>query len=981
MAFRIRTKPRIPVRGAYNMNNKRNSRIVFFILTAIISTLSANAQSVVWSVSGDNIAQIVPDRAVKRQSFPKEFKLFDLNIKPLRSELSAITDSKSGSAVISLPNADGGIERFEISEASNFEPELQAKFPDIRAFSGRGLTDRYATVKLSISPSGVSGMVFRTAAPFVQTGGETEFIEPYSADRKTYAVFKSGREKGELPWACSTEEKSLFSDWKPKVNVLETPSSNEGTIRTMRLAQSCNGEYANFFGATGPSHVALVLAAYNATLTRANGVYEKDLGLHLNLIPETTAIIFYNPATDPYSTTLSEWNDQLRNAIIAAGITTQMYDIGHMFGQSGGGGNAGCIGCVCTTAGVGIAQHVKGRGITSPSDGIPMGDNFDIDYVTHEMGHQLGANHTFSFGQLPVPEMLGQDKEIGSGITIMGYAGITPNDVAIHSIDIFHETSIGQIQANLPTKGCPAPIPNTNSTPVIAPISNYTIPIMTPFALTGSATDADGDSLTYNWEQNDSAQNTGATLAASLAQPAKPIGPNWLSFPSTSSPTKLFPQLSTILAGQFVTPASSGNDPGILIEALSSITRDLKFRLTVRDNHPYVPNVAIGQTQFKDMTVSVTNAAGPFLVVQPNMNESYASGSMQNVIWSVANTNLIPVNTANVNIKLSLDGGMTFPMTLKANTPNDGMENVAMPNVSTTTARIKVEAAGNIFFDISDTNFTLTGAAPLGIESDVQPRGAGDGVIDADDIQQIRRFSVGLDTPYQSNEFQRADASTRSTSGDGIVDADDVQQARRYAVGTDNSQSAAGPNAPGGAVAQSGFSAVEDYSSKPLLDKIIGTENSKADKSFKAAKIRALSVDGSNAAFNGQTMTIPVLVNAKGDEAGYTFSLNYDTAMLSNPTVSIGSAGGDVVSNVNRTGEIGFSITSFNGGTIAAGANQLLINVTFTVAADVKSKMTPIVFSSSLARQKATGVDPSSPIDQPFYTDSAINIGRSARRR
>ena len=699
------------------MNNKRTYGIAFFILTVLVSTLSVNAQEAVWSVNKENISEIVTHKSVQRQSFPTEFKLFDLNVEPLKNQLSSVVEKESDSTIISLPNADGGSEQFEMFEASNFEPELQAKFPDIRAFSGRGVTDKYASVKLSISPEGVSGTIFRTASGFVEIGGETEFIEPYSADRKTYAVYRSSRKKGELPWACATEEKSLFSSWKEKITTFEVPLSSEGTIRTMRLAQSNNGEYARFFGADEPAEAGLVLAAYNATLARANGVYEKDLGLHLNLIAESTSLIFYDPATDPYSETLSEWNDQLRGAIIAAGITTDKYDIGHMFGADGGGGNAGCIGCVCST-GAGDAGHEKGRGITSPADGVPMGDNFDIDFVAHEMGHQLGANHTFSLGSLPIPEMLGQDKEVGSGITIMGYAGITQVDVAPHSIDVFHETSIGQVQTNLPMQGCPAAgiITNAgNRKPVVAPVSNHTIPMLTPFALTGSATDPDGDPLTYNWEQNDSALNSGATVANAPASPTKLIGPNWLTFPSTSSPKKFFPRLSTILAGELVTQPLAGGDPGTLIEALSSVTRDLNFRLTVRDNHSYIPGTAIGQTQFTDTRVSVTSIAGPFLVFQPNTNVNWASGSAQTVIWTVANTNLPPVNTANVNIKLSTDGGLTFPITLKANTPNDGTESVTIPNTATTTARVMVEAVNNIFFDVSNTNFTISGATAASV--------------------------------------------------------------------------------------------------------------------------------------------------------------------------------------------------------------------------------------------------------------------------
>jgi len=707
-----------------NMITKSYSKTVFSIVAIIaVSTFAVSAQQAAWSVNNESRANITTYKAVARQSFPTEFKLFNLNIEPLRRELFSIVDSRSAvdSKIISVPNADGGIERYEVFEASNFEPELQAQFPEIRAFSGRGITDKYASLKLSISPEGIQGTVFRTASGFHQTGGETEIIEPYSADRTIYAVFRSVRKRGELPWACSTEEKSLFSDWKSTINKAEVPLSNEGTIRTMRLAQSCNGEYSNYFGATNSSQVALVLAGYNGTLTRSNGVYEKDLGVHLDLIPETTRIIFYDPATDPY-TTLSNWNNELRGAIIAASIKTEMYDIGHMFGASGGGGNAGCIGCVCST-GAGNPGHAKGRGITSPADGIPQGDNFDIDFVVHEVGHQIGANHTFSYGQIPYPENLGQDKEIGSGITIMGYAGITQVDVAPHSIDIFHETSIGQVQANLPTRPCPTTgiiTMTANTKPVVAPVSNYTIPHTTPFALTGSATDPEGDPITYNWEQNDSALNTGVTLAASNANPAKLIGPNWLSFPSTSSPTKLFPRLSTILAGQFTTPVHPGGDPQMLIESLSSVTRDLNFRLTVRDNRPYVAGSTIAQTQFTDMTVSVTDLAGPFKVTQPDSNVSWGAGTTQTVTWLVANTNLTPVSTANVNIRLSTDGGVSFPTVLAANTPNDGTQTVTMPNANTTTARVLIEGVGNIFFDVSDTNFTIL--APTSANADIGGR-------------------------------------------------------------------------------------------------------------------------------------------------------------------------------------------------------------------------------------------------------------------
>jgi hypothetical protein len=453
----------------------------------------------------------------------------------------------------------------------------------------------------------------------------------------------------------------------------------------------------------------LVLAAFNATLTRCNGVYEKDLALHLNLIANTSSVIYYNTATDPYSTTLSQWNLQLQQTLTSV-IGSANYDIGHMFGATGGGGNAGCIGCVCIDP-ANNNSLAKGSGITSPADGIPQGDNFDIDYVVHEVGHQLGGNHTFSHSL----EGTGVNKEVGSGITIMGYAGITAQDVAPHSIDIYHEATIAQIQANLATKTCPVStnITANNVAPVIAALSNYTIPISTPFALTGSATDANGDAITYCWEQNDNSTVSGTS---SVASPTKASGPNWLTFSPSASGTRLFPKLSTILAGLNVTPVLPGGDAGTNIEALSSVSRTLNFRLTVRDNHAFssAAPVAVGQTAFADAVVTVSNTSGPFAVTAPNTAVTWAGGSAQTITWSVNNTTAAPVSCANVKISLSTDGGQTFPTVLATSTPNDGTESLVIPVGATTTARIKVEAVGNIFFDISNTNFTIGGAVACG---------------------------------------------------------------------------------------------------------------------------------------------------------------------------------------------------------------------------------------------------------------------------
>ncbi|GAA4762800.1 MULTISPECIES: reprolysin-like metallopeptidase [Flavobacterium] len=668
-------------------------------LTPILLSGYANAQSnKFWAASSKGKSDVETARGVARASFPKDFMLFDLNSEAMRQTLfSAVNNTSKKSVVISLPNAEGGIEQFEVFEASNFDAELQAQFPEIRAFSGKGLTDKYATLKISISPEGIQTMVFRV-------GKENEFMEPYSADRKVYAVYKSQREKGKLNWTCSVDDKKAFEDISNKIGSVQ--KSSAGQLKTMRLAQSCTAEYSNYFGATSAAQVNLVLAAFNATLTRCNGVYEKDLGLHLNLVAASTNVIYYNAATDPYSAAAAgaggAWNAELANTLFSV-IGDANFDIGHLFGATGGGGNAGCIGCVCSNDrttdvdGDGILPDLyKGSGYTSPGDGVPQGDSFDIDYVVHEVGHQLGANHTFSHGN----EGTGVNMEVGSGVTIMGYAGITSQDVAPHSIDVYHAASIAQIQANLAGLLCPVTtnIAANNATPVVNAGADYTIPKSTPFILTGSATDANaGDALTYSWEQYDNASGaqTGANSAASVT---KATGPNFRSFLPSISPVRYFPQMASVLNGQTTTQGAE-----IVVEALSSVARTLNFRLTVRDNVAYsgVAPIKVGQTNFDNMVVTVDATRGPLTVTSQNVdNQSWVQNSTQTITWAVNSTNT-SVGGANVDILLSTDGGLTYPIVLLANTPNDGSQTITVPNITAQKARVMVKASGNIFFNVN----------------------------------------------------------------------------------------------------------------------------------------------------------------------------------------------------------------------------------------------------------------------------------------
>src|SRR5574343_111936 len=643
-----------------------------------------------WSSYNDQVIKV--SKSAQRESFPQDFKLMQLDLVTIKQALLGAPNrfvSNKSNIIISIPNANGQLERFSIFESSNFDKELQTQFPEIRSYVGIGIDDKHAQLRMSVDPRGIQTMVFRTDK-------RNEFMEPYSEDGKIYAVYSSERLKGKLPFTCSTQEQSLTNRLGDKVskddsNLLRSSTSE---LLTFRLALSCTAEYSNYFGATSAAQVANVLAAFNATMTRVNGVFEKDCTIHMKMIASTTNVIYYNAGTDPYSAAAAgsggAWNAELQSTLTSV-ITEANYDVGHLFGASGGGGNAGCIGCVCE-------DGSKGSGFTSPADGIPSGDNFDIDYVAHEMGHQFGANHTFSHSN----EGTGVNMEVGSGSTIMGYAGITSRDVQPHSDDYFHFASIFQVETNMEGKTCPVRTPIANGAPVVNAGLNYTIPKSTPFILTGSATDPNGNPLTYCWEQIDNAGST-QTNAASAASATKASGPNWRSYDPVSSTSRYFPPIDRVIANS-TTTNGTGNDV-IVVEALSSVARTLNFALTVRDN---VANG--GLTNTDAMVVTVNGTAGPFAVTAPNTAISWQVGTNQNVTWNVSGTTTNGVNCANVDIFLSTDGGYTYPITLASGVPNDGSENITVPNNIGTTNRIMVKGNNHIFYDISNVNFTI--AAP-----------------------------------------------------------------------------------------------------------------------------------------------------------------------------------------------------------------------------------------------------------------------------
>ncbi|MCW1963327.1 zinc-dependent metalloprotease [Chryseobacterium viscerum] len=668
-----------------------------FCLPVLFLAISANAQ---WSRG------LPEQKVIKRSDHSVYYKL---DIDQIRTQLLRAPKIGEGTPItVSIPTLDGKIEKFTVNSFPVMDETLANKY-QLGSYVGVGTDDPGKYIRFSVAPNDFQSMI-------IGADGKYEFIEPATADKSYYSVHGKTSKNGHA-FVCSTkEDKEAVANIQKLMNSGAAAKSGNKTFHTLRLAMSVTGEYTAYFGG-----VSGALTQINATLSRVNGVFEKEFNVHLNAI-NAPNLIFTNAATDPYSISdlMCKWNYELMNTLHggAYGVTDADFDIGHLFGASGGGGNAGCIGCIgsndvstlndpsCGNS----PQNYKGSGYTSPgvdhyASGTwvlnstvqlpPSGDAFDIDFVAHEMGHQLGDNHTYSYN-----EGTGVCVEPGSGSTIMGYAGITsPNtDVQKHSDVYFHSVSIDQVQTNLVTVTADVETPITNNAPVVTPMgTTYTIPRSTAFVLTASATDPDGDVLSYNWEQvNSSSLGYGIGKASGTGDGAAAIGnttsgASFRSWPATATPTRYFPKLETVLGGAVKNTTD--------FEAASTVARTTKFRVTVRDNKPG----GQAQTAYAEQTIVVGSAAA-FTVNTTSLNPNVNS----TITWTVSGTAVAPYNAANVKIDYTEDSGATWN-TLAASVPNNGSAGVFIPaSLAGKTIHLRVSAIGNVFYAVKQATVSGT---------------------------------------------------------------------------------------------------------------------------------------------------------------------------------------------------------------------------------------------------------------------------------
>ena len=622
---------------------------------------------------------------ISRENLPTQFRALSLDFENFQKKLSKAPSefSNKKGLEIALPMPDGSMEIMGIWTSSIMEEGLANRYPNIKTFIGKSISN-----SLTISRLGYSKIGFHA---IIQTTEGTVFIEPLMDGTSqyylaSYAKYGNvGQEIEAFKRTCSAFSENTFSEKNNHLEKEKTAKSRSGNdpvdLYIYEAAIACSGEYAQYHQANTKEEA---LSHIVVTMNQANSIFERDLALRMVLIEENDSLIFLDPTDDPYTDGSSVASSYAENPrVIETIIDPNKFDIGHVF-------VAKCIGGVVGIGGGKVCDASKSSGISCQ---FTSDAQFAINIVCHEMGHQLYANH--SWANCPGNEdnyAGGTAYEPGSGSTIMSYSGAcgSNNNIQSTSDPYFHVTNLQEILTDKltgRTKGCAQIIPTENLKPtaIIHYEDGFYIPINTPFDLVGDGMDENGDVLTYCWEQYNTGPSTDLGMPAGTA-------PAFRSLPPTTNPIRTFPKLSDLI-----------NNRMDVREVLPTYSRKLNFRLTVRDNHSEA-----GGVDWQEVSFFATDQAGPFLLNFPNSAmDSVRIGDYIEVKWDVANTNTSPVNCQKVNILLSIDGGETYSHTLIANTENDGSQFVTIPDLLSDEARIRVEAADNIFFDISNSNFSI----------------------------------------------------------------------------------------------------------------------------------------------------------------------------------------------------------------------------------------------------------------------------------
>lgn len=646
-----------------------------------ILTRPLNAQPVeLWRSQSAQQATDQPTKALRAKARNARYLIID------DTQLSQMQAHAKQPLTLRLPGLDNSWLEFELSPAPVMAADLAARYPNMMSYSGQQIDEPRHVGRFSVSPKGFFG--------FYRVNGQWLLLSPLSTQGGPNYI--SYRYADALPLhdnstdnlaARGNDQILLSAEPSFSAALLQKAAPTGEQIRTYRLALSATGQYTQRLGGTQADVVEEMLIVVN----RINQITLNDLAIQFELV-DNHDVIFIDPDSDPYTNSDAASDVESNQTTLDTLLGPANYDIGHLLSTQGGG--LAAIGSICRSG---------SKAIGTSGGSNPQGERFYIDYLLHEIGHQLGARHSFNaLDQRNCDanqRSPGSAVEPGSGSTIMSYAGLcSGQNIKTNSDAYFHAGSIDEIRSTLDSRSgqsCGTVANIDNAIPQIQlAAEHYSIPANTPFVLSGTATDQDNDPLVYSWEQVDAGGSAGATANATEMASDNGHNPLFRSFAATREAERYFPQLSSVL--------SQTSQIG---EVLPSTERTLTLRLTVRDNR--------GGVNSADVGLAVVDNDASFAITSAAQSVVWQGLSQQTIIWDVAQTTEAPISCPAVDILLSGDPSRAFSYVLASATDNDGEQQIQLPNIDTDTARLMIKCSNNVFYAVNNADFSIEQVDPI----------------------------------------------------------------------------------------------------------------------------------------------------------------------------------------------------------------------------------------------------------------------------
>ncbi len=641
---------------------------------------------------------------------------------------------------VKIPDLNGAMLEFELKPSVILSPALAAKYPNMMTYAGQQVDKPNNYGRFSLSPKGFFGFyrvddTWLLLSPQLTTSGHNYITYRYKDALPRDAIDSEQIKQSPEPDFLFTNDTWQRDDLQQK----SAPTGDQ--IRTYRLALSTTGEYSQTLGGTKADVVEEMMTVVN----RINQIVLSDLAIQFELV-DTQDVIFIDAATDPYTNNNAASDVESTQTTLDNVVGSANYDIGHLLSTNGGG--LAAVGGICRAGSKATA--------TSGANG-PRGERFYIDYLIHELGHQLGARHTFN----ALDQRICDDSqrsansavEPGSGSTIMSYAGLcNGQNIQNNSDPYFHAGSIAEIRSILDSsnrQSCGTVSTANNAIPQIQLTkTSYVIPTNSAFVLTANATDDDLEPLVYNWDPVDAGGPNGGTANATEMNSDNGSNPLFRSFQASSLPQRYFPQLTSVISKQL--------SPG---EVYPTTERTLTMRLTVRDNR--------GGVNSADVSVSVVNNGQSFTFSSPFDAVTWPGLSRQTLYWNVAQTTQAPINCSKVDILLSADSDRKFNYLLASGVNNDGERQIQLPNIDSNQVRLMLKCSDNVFYVLNNADLSITLSTP------VQPNITGQNVINIseDTSHEITLADISVE---DADSVYPDDFNLLLHSGDNYSLADNV---------------------------------------------------------------------------------------------------------------------------------------------------------------------------------------------------------------